>query len=189
MKTKTTPDGKIYKVDRIVKEVSMDQAMAVAMSREACEAACRACPRYGKAWSCPPFGRYDFRGLHPEQFDTLRLVVTRIEPSEPISMDKGNDIFRAEKRLLMPYLYERARQKDGTVYGFAGNCDLCPGDCPRITGGPCRHPEMAGPSLEAAGFDISRLLEEYFGLDLVWSDDSFAPRIMTYMAAVAYINK
>ncbi len=186
---KTTTDGTAYSLERLVKDIPMSDAIKVAMSRDACDKACRACPRYGRSWACPPFELYDFPGLHPERFDTLRLVVTRINTEKPVSMDEGYGIFLTEKQLLMPQLYQTAREKEGIVYGFAGTCDLCSDDCTRSLGQPCRHPDLAGPALEAAGFDVSCLLREFFGLDLVWSDNGNAPDVMTYVAGIAYINK
>lgn len=157
------------------------------LDREICIAACAACPNYGTSWSCPPFDIYRFRALHPEQYMTLRLVVTQFESHRPMRLDEAYSRFRIEAMSIMPELRNLARQHGGVTYGFACSCDLCREGCSRPLGQPCRHPEEAGPSLEAAGFDVGMLLQKFIpNVRLEWSNDGFAPRVTTYVAAVAY---
>ena len=174
-----------FDIDHARVDVPMVEALKC-IDKEMCASACRSCPRYSTSWSCPPFDRYDFAGLHPDRFNTLSLIVTRFVSHEKMPLETARRLFNEEMRKFMPWIRSEAKAKGGVVYGFAGSCDLCTSPCTRNENKPCLHPDIAGPSLEAAGFDVGKLLERYCKMELSWSYDGFAPQTMTYVSAIAY---
>lgn len=175
-----------YTLTESVYEVAMSEALQC-MDVEGCRAACRQCPRYATSWACPPFDLYRFRALQPEHFATLRIIVYTMEfTKSATTLDEARRWFNDEMRRFMPGVRQEAERLNGTVYGFACSCELCDAPCTRPEGKPCRHPHAAGPSLEAVGFDVARLLERFCHRTLDWSPDgTHVPQRLTYVAAIA----
>lgn len=178
-------EGISYKISHREISIPMDRALNC-LDRPMCESACKSCPRYGTSWSCPPFDKYNFAGLYPERYDNLILILTKITTQRRISLETARSIFNNEMRLFMPSVRRKAKELGGVVYGFACSCDLCSQTCARIEKQPCRFPLLAGPSLEAAGFNVGMLLTKFGNEELSWSDDGFAPASLTYVSAIAY---
>ena len=151
-----------------------------------CELGCRTCEHYGKAWICPPFEKYDFAGLHPETFDTLRLFIFRFEPQTIMTIEEARNEYNAAIKELMKDVRREASAIDAVVYGNGYDCDLCQGSCRRHEGTVCQHPAQASPSLEAVGFNVVKLLKSCCDIDLLWSDTGDAPRATHYVVAYAY---
>lgn len=166
-------------------DIAMSEAMTC-MDLAMCNAACSSCPNHGTSWACPPFDRYDFPGLHPEQFEHLLIMVISFTAHQPIPTDEAYRLFRDEALKHVSSLRQKARSLRGVTYGLACSCDLCNEPCTRLKGEECRHPDKSGPSLEAAGFDVGLLLKKFFSLELAWGNEGHAPAVTRYVAAVAY---
>lgn len=125
---------------------------------------CLTCPYHGFSHSCPPHvsGPSGFRKLQRELSwaMVIRLVV-------PLSA-----LFSAEKRELGRFLHELVSaieaQSVGMGYArskaFAGGacksifCHDHPA-CSRLSGGPCRHPANARPSMSGFGINVPELMK------------------------------
>lgn len=167
-------------------EVSMADALNCLEPHMTAEA-CRACPRYGKSWTCPPFDTYDFETLHPERRKKLLLVLISIVCRHGESIIDFNDFSESELHQIMENLRKEAGDKNGVVYGLASRCDLCRGQCRRTQALPCKFPERVAPSLEAVGFNVSSLLSRFCNTSLQWADkQGRVPQQMTLVAAIAY---
>lgn len=172
-------DAPEYSTEKLIFDIPMDKAIETAMDIGMCRRACASCPFYGRLWSCPPFVT-DTDAQHPERYDTLRLIVTHISLARRCDTSRLSEIFHRIKRALIPGLAEQAALKGGVLYGFAGQCDFCDKECTRLSGKPCRHPRLAGPSLEGVGFNVGALLETFCGLSLQWDSPT-----LTYVAGIA----
>jgi len=66
---------------------------------------------------------------------------------------------------------------------FAGTCHICPiGECMRINRKPCISPERVRPSLEALGFDVSRISAELLNIEMKWSRNGILPEYFTLVS-------
>jgi predicted metal-binding protein len=74
-------------------------------------------------------------------------------------------------------------QYPGSKALFAGSCRICPtGKCKKITGEPCISPEKVRPSLEAFGFDVSRISSELLNIEMKWSQNGILPEYFTLVS-------
>ena len=180
-----TMEQKLFEINHERFEVRMETALEC-LDIEMCNKACESCSNFGKSWACPPFREYDFPGLHPERFENLIIFVSTLHFRQRILIEDARKIFNKELYIFMPQLRQEAQKLAGIVYGFACSCDLCRSACTRTFNKPCRHANLIGPSLEAAGFNVSKLLSRFCGNDLKWSQNGYAPREMRYVSAIAY---
>ena len=124
--------------------------------RGMCES--NACGVYGKCWMCPPYvgeidelmarvGKYDYALVYQtvteleDSFDFEGMIEAK-KKSYPLaqSLRKAFDDVHFEKVLHLG----------------AGGCGVCE-TCSKRTNEPCRFPELAMPSLEAYGINVSEL--------------------------------
>lgn len=145
---------------------------------------CRECENYGRSWGCPPFG-YDVEA-RLGAYEKILLVATKIYPSESdLPMNMSRSLIRPERIRLENRLHELERRYGGLSCSYAGSCLYCPeGCCTRPEGGPCRHPALVRPSLEACGFDIGKTLAELFGIELLWGRDGRMPEYLTLVCGL-----
>lgn len=152
-------------------------------ARAATEAACVACPNYGKSWSCPPLGKNLTDSY--ASFRKVKLYVARIPvaPATPIS-ESARLLAPAKKRLLT-HLREIEERTQGRICGLAGVCELCSDEgCTRPAGLPCRYPEKVRPSLEALGYDVGKAVKGLTGLDILWGKDGYLPEYLLLVGAL-----
>lgn len=145
---------------------------------------CRACPSYGRCWACPPFAE------DPEpvmrSYRRVLLVATKITPEEAeLPIDAARALIRPERLRIEQRLRQLELQFGARAYAYAGSCLYCPeGSCTRPEGLPCRHPDLARPSLEACGFDIGRTTAELFGIELQWGRQGAMPPYLTLVCGL-----
>ena len=122
--------------------------------RGMCEA--NRCGVYGKCYMCPP----DVGDIH-ELMEKVRsydcgLLYQTIYPLEDSYDFEG--MVAAKKDFVG--VTQRIREATQDLPGEevlnlgAGGCGLCE-TCAKVTGGPCRYPDKAMPSLESCGMDVS----------------------------------
>lgn len=142
------------------------------------EALCRECPLYASRWCCPPLGGSELSA--PSRYTSLRLTGVKIVP--------GDSRYISEVRALTePGILEEERRLGGYAALFTGQCRHCQGqECTRPTGGECRHPELVRPSLEALGYNVGALAEDFLGHRLLWSADGEMPEYLLLVAGVFY---
>lgn len=141
---------------------------------------CRACRRFGKSWSCPP---YAFEaGEKLSAYEWVHLAGLKAVPAqEARERTRGDE--KARKRYAHAFFeglrppFDDALLTLEAAYApalslHAGACVLCPRDeCARMDGKPCIHPDRMRLSLESSGCDVSKTAEEFLGLPLVWMKD------------------
>lgn len=144
---------------------------------------CRECPNFGRSWACPPFD-VDI-DVVLQAYRTVTVHAVRIEPlTKGLPVSAARDVMRPHRVEFERHLLEIERSEGGRVFTFAGECLHCPaGTCTRPCGRPCRHPELIRPSLEAWGFDVSRTVKDFLGLDLLWGADGCLPEYLMLVGA------
>ena len=102
------------------------------------------CLRWGRYWTCPPH-----LGLSQETFDRAFKKYSKALIIKTADPEQGQDLAVA--------LEKEAMLKRGAVFALAlALCVKCE-ECAWPE--PCRHPELARPSMDALGMDIGRTLE------------------------------
>ena len=149
---------------RLALENGADKAQVIAQQqivmspvfREICES--NGCGNYGKCWMCPPDAG-DIDALMNEAQSYQKALVYQ-------TVGKLEDSYDFEGMMEAARLHNelsRALAKWFATLPFAkklhlgaGGCHMC-GVCAKRTNEPCRHPELAMPSLETYGINVSEL--------------------------------
>lgn len=135
------------------------------------ETLCRDCGGYGKRWCCPPVETsFCDKVLHLPQVTLVATVITPAETGLPLKY--AIPLMRPEIDRLNRRSIELEKVTGGVALGFAGECYYCgKTPCSRLSGEPCRHPDLVRPSLEALGFNLQTSAHDLLHIDLAWSDD------------------
>lgn len=124
--------------------------------RTMCES--NACGNYGKCWMCPPSAG-DIHSLIQEAQSYDRVLVYQ-------TVGQLEDSFDFEGMMEAARTHNLLALKLGKLFASlpfprklhlgAGGCHVCP-VCAKRTEEPCRHPDLAMPSLETYGINVSQL--------------------------------
>ena len=141
---------------------------------------CRACPNYGKRWSCPPFD-FDVE-TRWRRYRSLEVMGVKVFPADGEGRrlaGKDPAAFLAPlKARLGGELAAREAATPGSLWLAAGSCRLCE-VCAEESGKPCRFPDKMRPSLEALGGDVVRTARDLLGIELLWGQNGQAPEYFT----------
>lgn len=155
---------------------------------------CRACPNYGRCWTCPPF-------IHDEpmrikQYEWVLVLGAKITPDQELRNSPDSAAERnalAHRLITQTWLQnveplmrslENAHADSMLLCGFFACPAQCAKHCARIDGKPCRHPQLMRPSLEAYGFDVALTTSQLLELELLWGTDNALPRYTTLVTAL-----
>ena len=147
--------------------------------REICRS--NQCGNYGACWMCPPeigpiaelMARarsyplgvlYQTVGTMEDSFDIEGMFAAAADHAAVSQRLQKN----AESMLKAPFLHLTC-----------GGCHLCP-VCAKRAGEPCRHPELALPSLEGCGVDVYRAAQTA-GLPYI-----HGPNTVTYFGMILF---
>ena len=142
---------------------------------------CRACPRYGALWSCPPYEEGALPNL--EQFSKIRLFchVLHFSPElrrEAASPEKAGAFMESCAAQYGKAAHEEMLRLEqshpGSLELTHGGCRLC-AHCARPEGKPCRFPEKMRLSLESLGFSVVDLAREVLCLPISFSQEGLPP--------------
>ncbi len=115
------------------------------------------CGNYNKCWTCPPLnGKIEELIAAAKKHKSAYVFqkIYKIEDSFDIEgMFEANRKF--QKIILALSRAFTERNEDCLLLG-AGGCRIC-SVCAAAEGKPCRHPELACPSLESYGIQVSEL--------------------------------
>lgn len=155
-----------------VSRVSLDASF-----RSLCES--NACGNYGRNYMCPP----DAGGIEElmeeiRSYDCLMVYQTVGELEDSYDFEGMMEAGKRHNELaqkLRAFTRERRKERqDGPesetvcteepegvsfLHLGAGGCRVC-SVCAKVTGEPCRHPDMAMRSLETYGINVSLLAQE-----------------------------
>ena len=149
------------------------------------ESLCRSCPNYGRRWGCPPMAGSPYPDI--ACYPSIDIHLLKIDV--PVSSSGGSEILTGiidrHRRDYEPLLLAAEKELDGFAVLFTGQCRHC-GDtpCARTAGKPCRHPDIVRPSLEALGFDLTRIASDLFDTPIQWAAEGKLPPYLTLVGGV-----
>lgn len=135
--------------------IPVDEMVFDAEFRKACEA--NRCGIYGKCWMCPP----DVGNIHilierARQYKNA-LVYQTISPLEDSYDIEGMEAAAKRHSKLTIRLQKQTKNETYPhLHLGAGGCHVCE-RCAKLEELPCRCPELALPSLEGYGVNVSTL--------------------------------
>ena len=154
---------------------------------------CKACPNYGRLWSCPP---YDFDvEAYWKQFKNFKVMATKIVFEKPVIDETYskealetimNTSISVEKQKLSDILMEEEKKYPGSASLCAGCCSLCQGQCNRPEGAPCRYPEQLRYSIESLGGNVGLTINKLLKLDLEWIEEGRLPNYFILVSGLLY---
>lgn len=118
------------------------------------------CGNYGKCWTCPPdAGDIDELMARVRSFGYILVyqTVSRLEDSYDFEGMMAAAQRHNALALRLRELFDTLPFEEKLQLG-AGGCHVCP-VCAKRTDEPCRHPELAMPSLETYGIHVSALAQ------------------------------
>lgn len=150
---------------------------------------CKVCPNYGQVWSCPPLAQPTHELVKP--FSQVHLICVKViysEQTRAAAMDQSKvkairaATYGKAKRAMLESLLELEKVIPGSWCVAAGECELCKA-CNRGKGVPCCMPQRMRYSFSGLGFDLTRLANEVFDVQLLWSAEGL-PEYNVAMAAL-----
>ncbi|MCQ2548214.1 MAG: DUF2284 domain-containing protein [Clostridia bacterium] len=138
---------------------------------------CKACPNYGRIWTCPPFDfdpmdiweAYDELELHAIKFDYIDqrdVISKKDELGKKISQLEAET---TNSRAIFASCCTECGAKSFTKDGLPQVA------CQRQNGKKCIKPEDIRYSLEAMGADVGRTLSRLMGIELEWLSEGKEP--------------
>ncbi len=175
-----------YKVQYISKQVRLNDYVKKFRDVEKFIKCCKVCPQYNKTWICPPLDESMEEYLH--SYRNILIIGVKITPEkEGLPMSDSHKFIHTERVRFERMLLEMEERYGGRAFPYVGKCLHCPeGSCTRLQKTPCRHPELARPSLEAAGFDLGRTCSELLETDLLWSNDGNIPAYLMIIGGLLH---
>ncbi len=134
-----------------IKEISSAEIPFSESVAEACRA--NRCGRYGKSWTCPPgVGELFELEKKIKSYKTAVVFSRKHILEDSFDFEGMMEGQKKAKSLLQDIL--AALRKDGVPYMALG-CEGC-GLCAKCAypDAPCRHPDLAVPSVEACGISV-----------------------------------
>jgi len=186
---------KIGKADVEIRRTNMGRLAADFYDAEKFLPLCRACPNFGKMYSCPPFESVP--AVFSDAKAKCTLLLAEISTADFARRD-GEGVAEFTKRIsdcvrgdFDKYLLsEEATESARRLAFFAGSCANCPiVPCPRGAKKKCPRPDFLRPSLEAYGFDVAGIIREFFGRTLEWAAKEKPPQTFRLLAAIAELPR
>ncbi len=180
------------KFDKLIKEtlalgafkasiITTDKIELDRVFRDIC--ASNSCGMYGKCYMCPPdVGDIDALMAEVREYDYALVyqTVSGLEDSFDFEgMVEAKKKFYPISQKLRGVFREAGIEK--VLHLGAGGCGVCK-VCAKRTNEACRHPDLAMASLEAYGFNVSRLAA---AADMKYINGQ---NTVTYFGAVLYKN-
>ena len=139
---------------------------------------CKTCGNYGSKWSCPPFAKpFNF-----QKYQNINIVLRRVENNESLEQT-----FYKARGDFDRFMLEQETQQKGSLALFAGSCVNCPLEkCTRVDAKECPFSNTMRTSLEALGFDVSKIAKEIFDIEILWNATDENPKYTTLVASLFF---
>ncbi len=157
---------------------------------------CKACPKYEKIWSCPPYSADVMDFWH--KYEALELIGVKVRPDESLragtyTAERLREIYETlvfeEKRKLSVELVAREREIPGSFFLSAGSCDICPEGCTRTACQPCRHPDLMRYSVESLGGNVQKAARDLLHIEIMWPQNGKLPAYFMLIAGLLLPGK
>jgi predicted metal-binding protein len=167
------PDREVFEYEtpsRVVSIEKMQETVPIEVIPVDCERVMGlcdgSCPNYGRKWSCPPYSPSFAK--FSKGYRTARVICYRMV-LEPYVELKPHSALRAANATLKAMIDGELRThvKLGKGVAGSGSCRAC-NPCGAKQEKKCKKPRRRVYSLEAMGVDVSQLVRETFGFDLLW---------------------
>lgn len=166
----------MYTTKAIAAEAPLRAFIETYQDKEKFMAYCKECPNYAARWSCPPlafdpadyikrFARIDLIGVQIRYDEETVRAADTPEKAREI----GTRAIRKVKTQIADLLLGAETRLKNAASLSSGGCRICP-VCARVENKPCRHPEKMRHSLDAFGFDLTKITREFLGVELKWSN-------------------
>ncbi len=173
----------MYNIEDLWAEVELSDLRRTSVDVAKFLDCCKLCPKYGKVWSCPPY-TFDPQAIWMN-YDSLILCCRKVVfsddaravsyPQEELG-EISKRLMQKEQDGLLKTFMDLEQQHRGSMALAAGSCAACdPLPCSRLEGKPCRQPSKIRYSLESLGADVGKIVEEHFGLPMLWAQDGHLP--------------
>lgn len=195
------------KIERFEKEISVADYLEDYVAVEEFLEYCKACPNYGRIWSCPP---YDFDVMaYWQKFSRLRVFARKISLSGITEQSEASALLESVKADMRRQLYELEAQIPGAVSLSAGSCSLCrsagggddagdvaetgggdnvtcknTGGCARTSGQSCRYSDRMRYSIESLGGNVGLTCRKLLGIRLEWMEEGKLPSYFVLAAGL-----
>jgi len=119
-------------------------------------------------------------------YERVRIIGLKITPDANCKCTSA-EILQQKRMKLEQKLLALEQTLHGRAAGLSGKCPYCSNkECARIAGMPCRHPDLARPSLEALGFNVEKIASDYLKTKILWEHDGVRPEYLLLVGAVFY---
>ncbi|MBQ1229193.1 MAG: DUF2284 domain-containing protein [Firmicutes bacterium] len=164
----------MYTLERFEKEISVPLYLEHFVNVDEFLEYCKACPNYGKLWSCPPYT------FNPEdywkEYSSLLVAGYKINFGPETDEKRSMEIMAEVKNRIAEELFDMEEEVPGSVSLSAGSCSVCgPGCCTRQEGKPCLHPENMRYSIESLGGNVGKTVSKLLGVELEWIEEGKMP--------------
>lgn len=136
---------------------------------------CKACSNYDQIHNCPPFDFETRDFLKNYKFFTafaLKLIFSKKEIENNNSWQKSIDFTALTlmpcKKILHEEMLKVEKLYENSLFLTMGSCNECE-ICEKKNNNPCKHPEKMRYSIEALGFDVTKILKDYFDIEIKWA--------------------
>jgi predicted metal-binding protein len=139
---------------------------------------CKGCENYGSKWSCPPFAKkVDF-----QKYQNICVYLRRVENDGALEKTYYNS-----RKIFDEFMLAQESVKQGSLALFAGSCVNCPLEkCARLDKKECPFNNKMRTSLEALGFDVSKIAKDVFNTEILWSSNNSQPTYTTLVAGLFF---
>lgn len=129
------------------------------------------CQKYGRSWVCPPAsGTLEEAAEKAAGYSAGVLLQSTGQLDDEFDIEKMLETGKLHRDRFLRFITALRADRPDCLAMSAGACDIC--DTCTYPGEPCRHPEMAIPSMEAYGLFVSRVCERsdlpyYYGKNTI----------------------
>lgn len=170
------------------KEISTEEYFDTYVNLPMLEVTRGDCQNYNRVWSCP---KHDFdveafwKSYKSVKIYAVQIIFSPELREEVTTEDEFNTVMEEfvhpeVHNLEMKLREEEAALRGSRVISPGGRCQLCPADCTKPDGKPCRQPERMRQSLEALGGNVVKTAEELLNLPLQWPDMWQLPEYLVF---------
>lgn len=161
-----------YKIERFTAEIKIKHFIEEYFEGKIILQKCRECSGFAKTWSCPDF---DFdTANYWRKFNTYQVICDRISMEDLQNPEEAQQRLYSEKSRFNKEMLSLEKAYPFSEALYAEECDQC-NVCARLSGNPCRFPEIMRYSIESLGGCGVKLVESLFGFKVLWSDGISAP--------------
>ncbi len=137
--------------------IGQEQIVLSAMFRGICEG--NGCGNYGRCWMCPPdIGDVEALMARVRLFPRALLYQSIATIEDSFDIEGMFAAGRAHAQLSQR-IQKRLPAGEKTLHLTCGGCRLCE-TCAKREDQPCRHPELALPSMEGCGVDVYNTVKD-----------------------------